>query len=174
MSLATRANIIIFPFDFVRKINPLHQVPVLVDGDLTISDSRAIACYLANLKAGNSIYPSDPRKRAVVDQYLFMDCSWIYPTWYDNAIVRSRCCLKFKNNSNIFQKAVLAQTATTIFPEAREKIHAMLTHLNNILSGSQYLCGDVVTLADLSVVGSIGVLIVTRYLISHFQLRSFI
>lgn len=70
------------------KINPLHQIPCLVDGDLTISDSRAIACYLANLKAGNSLYPNDPRKRAIVDQFLYKDCSWIYPTWYDNAIVR--------------------------------------------------------------------------------------
>lgn len=62
-------------------------MPVLVDGDYKLTECRAIACYLANTKPGNSLYPSDAKKRGIVDQYLYFDATYIVPTWYDNAIV---------------------------------------------------------------------------------------
>lgn len=65
------------------KINPLHQIPVLVDGDCTITDSRAIACYLVNSrKEETSLYPRDPKQRALVDQRLYLDATYVAPTWY--------------------------------------------------------------------------------------------
>lgn len=73
--------------DWFMKINPRHQVPALVDGDFVLTESRAIACYLANQHAGNSLYPIDAKQRAVVDQMLYLDATYIVPTWYDKAIV---------------------------------------------------------------------------------------
>lgn len=56
------------------EINPLGQIPVLVDGDVIISESRAIMTYLVNSRRpGCSLYPSDNRKRAVVDSRLYCD-----------------------------------------------------------------------------------------------------
>lgn len=69
------------------KINPLHTIPVLVDGDLILTESRAIACYLCNLKPGCSLYPSDPKARALVDLRLYYDATVVYPSWYNNAVV---------------------------------------------------------------------------------------
>lgn len=70
------------------KINPLHQIPVLVDGDFKVSDSRAIACYLVNKKREeSSLYPRDPQKRALIDQGLYMDASYVAPTWYYYGLV---------------------------------------------------------------------------------------
>lgn len=51
-------------------LNPLGLVPVLQDGDLTLSESNAILRYLA-AKAGRAdLYPTDPVERAKVDMLL--------------------------------------------------------------------------------------------------------
>jgi glutathione S-transferase len=61
------------------KLNPLHQLPVLVDGDFVLAESRAILAYLVNkYKPGSSWYPNDPQARAVVDQRLYYDSSNVY------------------------------------------------------------------------------------------------
>lgn len=55
------------------KINPLRQVPVYVDGDFILTESRAIACYLASSE--RKFYPTDLKKRALVDSRLYFDAT---------------------------------------------------------------------------------------------------
>ena len=65
--------------DNFMKLNPLHQVPVLVDGDFVLSESRAIMCYLVNSKKpGDSLYPNDPKLRAKIDQRLYYDATVVF------------------------------------------------------------------------------------------------
>ena len=52
-------------------INPNGKVPVLVDGDFALWESRAINAYLAAMKPERGLYPSDPRRRAIVDQWSY-------------------------------------------------------------------------------------------------------
>ena len=71
------------PFEFVeagadvrasaafRKLNPLGQIPVLQDGELTLADSNAILVYLAKrYAAGSSWLPEDPAGAAAVQRWL--------------------------------------------------------------------------------------------------------
>ncbi len=50
-------------------VNPNGKVPVLVDGDFVLWESRAINAYLASSQAGRRLYPEDPRERALIDQW---------------------------------------------------------------------------------------------------------
>lgn len=61
------------------KLNPLHQVPVLVDGDFVLTESRAIQAYLVNkFCPGSELYPAEPKARATVDQRLYFDATVVF------------------------------------------------------------------------------------------------
>jgi glutathione S-transferase len=54
-----------------RAMNPLGQVPVLRDGDLTLADSNAILVYLARRYAeGSGWLPTDPVGSARLQRWL--------------------------------------------------------------------------------------------------------
>lgn len=61
------------------KLNPVHQVPVLVDEDFVLTESRSIMSYLVNSrKPGSDLYPRNPRKRAVIDQRMYFDATNVF------------------------------------------------------------------------------------------------
>lgn len=51
-------------------LNPLGQVPVLVDGDVTLADSQAILVYLARRYAADSWWPQAPVPMAHITRWL--------------------------------------------------------------------------------------------------------
>jgi glutathione S-transferase len=54
----------------VIDLNPLGELPVLSDGEVTIRDSQAILVYLASKYADESWYPKAPAEQAEVVQWL--------------------------------------------------------------------------------------------------------
>jgi glutathione S-transferase len=57
----------IVPFfgnDAFSRLSPLRRIPVLVDGDLVLSDSSVICQYLEDLKPEPAVLPADIRDRA--------------------------------------------------------------------------------------------------------------
>ena len=53
-----------FGDDRFSKLSPLRRIPVLVDGDLALTDSSVICEYLEDLKPDPALYPKDVRDRA--------------------------------------------------------------------------------------------------------------
>jgi glutathione S-transferase len=53
-----------FGNDEFERVSPLRRIPVLIDGDLTVSDSSVICAYLDEAYTGHPLFPADPKERA--------------------------------------------------------------------------------------------------------------
>lgn len=53
----------------LAKVSPLEKIPALVDGDLTISDSKVICRYLEAAYPQHPVYPADINQRARADWF---------------------------------------------------------------------------------------------------------
>ena len=53
-----------FGNDEFARLSPLRRIPVLIDGDFSISDSTVICEYLDEAYPGHRLYPSEPKDRA--------------------------------------------------------------------------------------------------------------
>jgi glutathione S-transferase len=50
--------------DEFQRLSPLRRIPVLVDGDFSVSDSSVICAYLDEAYPGHALFPVDPKDRA--------------------------------------------------------------------------------------------------------------
>lgn len=64
--------------DFL-SMNPNGRVPVLVDDEFVVWESRAINSYLASKKPERGLHPDDPKSRATVDQWLYWQAIHLGP-----------------------------------------------------------------------------------------------
>jgi glutathione S-transferase len=53
-----------FGNDEFQRLSPLRRIPVMIDGDLSISDSTVICAYLDEAYGGSPLLPADPKDRA--------------------------------------------------------------------------------------------------------------
>jgi len=53
-----------FGNDEFERLSPLRRIPVLIDGDLSVSDSTVICEYLDEAYSGHALLPRDPKDRA--------------------------------------------------------------------------------------------------------------
>lgn len=114
-------------------INPTSTVPALVDGDMKVFDSSAIAIYLVEKYAkDDSLYPKDLNLRTKVNEKLFYVSSYIFP--------------------RIYQIFICGYTGVEMEIPQR-KIDEMLRGYQTIesfLNDQKYLAGDFLSLADFS------------------------
>ena len=123
--------------DFVAK-QPFGQIPVLLDGDYSIFESRAIARYVAQKEKAEELYPTDLKQRGAVESWLSVNQSNSGPII---DIV----------GEFFFGPAFYGKTADESKRAAlTEKLNGLLDILETRLSKSKFLAGDHFTLADLS------------------------
>lgn len=122
------------------KINPAHKVPFIVDGDLSMGESRAIMAYLVTkyMPDNKTLYPSEPEKRAKVDELLQYDLGTLYPT-----------------GMTLF-RPVLFSGATSFDPESEKAYRDILDTLDSHLAkGTKFYLGNDLTIADISLVSTL-------------------
>ncbi|KAJ3646015.1 hypothetical protein Zmor_023627 [Zophobas morio] len=120
------------------KINPQHTVPTLVDGDFVVWDSHAIGPYLVRTYGkDDSLYPNDPKQKAIVDQRLYFDCGTLYPR------IRQICF------------PVLFQGEEEIYDEHKTSLDEALGFLDVFLEGNDFVAGKNLTVADCCLVASV-------------------
>ncbi|KAG8261721.1 hypothetical protein J6590_066783 [Homalodisca vitripennis] len=120
------------------KINPQHTVPTLVDGEFTLWDGHAIAMYLVNNYAkDDSLYPRDPKRRAVVDHRLLFDIGVLY------ARIRDICF------------PVLFRDETEVTADKIKSLEEALGWVELFLRDNLWVAGSNLTIADTAFLASI-------------------
>ena len=122
------------------SMNPNKLVPVLVDDDLTLTESSAILKYLAD-KTNSPTYPKDLKKRAKVNEMM----DWFNTNFYRDygyGLIYPQIFPHHKRPTDDVQAGTLAW--------AKPRVEGWLTVLNDHWLGPDkaYLCGNEITIAD--------------------------
>lgn len=119
-------------------MNPQHTIPTLVDGDVIITDSHAIAAYIVDKYASNdNLYPKDLGKRAAVNSRLHLDSGHLFAR------------LRF------LYEPVLYNGSPDCPMDKIAYVQVVYDILEGFLKNSPYLCGLELTIADFSIVSTI-------------------
>ena len=113
------------------KLNPLGQIPVLVDGEHVLRDSQAILAYLARRYADETWLPLEPAALAAVMEWLSVAANELEHGPY---AARLGCQLKLPVD----------------VPAAQEKARAVLAVVEAHLQDRAWLAGGHPTIADIA------------------------
>src|SRR5215210_1345761 len=130
-----------FGNDEFERLSPLRRIPVLIDGNFSVSDSTVICAYLDEAYPGYRLFPADPRDRARarwLEEYADTRLGdlFIWNLFYQK-VVRPLVWGEPSDEQRI-DKAV------------REDIPAALDYLEQELPADGYLFGEIGT-ADIAV-----------------------
>ncbi len=114
-------------------INPFGQVPVMLDGDVTLADSNAILVYLALRYAGDAEqwWPTEPVAAAAVQRWLSVAAGLLA---FGPAAAR---------RITLFKQAISTD-------EAVARSHALFAVMEQQLAQLAFLAGSKPTLADIA------------------------
>jgi glutathione S-transferase len=116
-------------------INPFGKVPVLVDGDLVIAESVAIALYLAERYGDGRLAPANPSERAEMTMWsLFLATEIEQPLW------------RIALHTAIYPEA---ERVAADVPLARRDCRRMLAPLEERLAERDWLVGGRMSTVDL-------------------------
>jgi glutathione S-transferase len=115
-------------------INPAGKVPALVDGDVVLTESVAIAVYLAEKYPEKGFLPVDPCARAQVMRWLlFIATELEQPLW------------RIAKHSRLYPEDKRLPAEIVL---ARDDFTAMAKVLDKHMEEREFVVGDSVTVAD--------------------------
>lgn len=114
--------------------NPFGKMPVLVDGELRLSESAAIPLYLAERYGRGRFIPSDPLARAKMQQWIFFLVTEVeQPLW------------RMVLHSFVYPEAERRKEEVA---RAARDARPMLAKLEAHMEGREWLVGDTPSVAD--------------------------
>ena len=121
-------------------INPSAQVPVLEDGDFRLTECSAILKYLAE-KTKSPAYPSDPQKRARVNERM---------DWFNTGFYRDYSYGYIYPQIFPFMKRADEHLQAGTVAYGCDKAKGWLRVLDQSILGpkNKFVCGDDITIAD--------------------------
>lgn len=129
--------------DVISGLNPLKQVPVLVDGDTVITDSVTILHWLAD-REGKLTYPHTTPERARLESRInFVLGDMEAPLWL---WFRRRMFARARGEPEPSQQ---------LFDELRRDFAAAEERFVRLIGAMEFLAGDTFTIADI-VAGHVG------------------
>ena len=114
---------------------PIGQIPVLVEGELTLTESLAITMYLARVHGG-ALGPASDAESALMEQWSLFAATAVEGPALDIRMV--------------LDKGVQGAEAEAFIAISAEKLRRPLAHLARALTG-EWLVGGRFTVADLNV-----------------------
>ena len=116
------------------KINPAGKIPVLVDGDLVLTESVAIVLYLAEKYSNKGLLPVNLVQRAQVNRWLLFAATELeQPLW------------RISRHTALYPEEQRLPADVSI---ASREFKEMATVLEEHMQGRQFVVGDSVTVAD--------------------------
>ena len=116
------------------KINPAGKLPVLVDGDLTLTESVAICLYLGEKYIDKGLMPRDLGLRAELYRWLMFAATELeQPLW------------RIVKNTSVYPEN---RRLPADIANAREDFMPMAAVLEEHLKSRRFLVGNTVTIAD--------------------------
>ncbi|WP_353150756.1 glutathione S-transferase family protein [Pollutimonas bauzanensis] len=119
--------------DFL-SLNPAGKLPVLVDGDLVLTESAAIVMYLAEKYGAKGLMPTDLSERAQAYRWsMFSVTELEQPLW------------RIAKHSFLYPEDKRLPEDITL---AKEDFTAMAAILNRHMDGREFIVGDTISIAD--------------------------
>ena len=116
------------------KINPAGKIPVLIDGDLVLTESVAIVLYLAEKYSDKGLLPTGLDQRAQVNRWLLFAATELeQPLWRI-----SRHTVLYPEEQRLPADVIIAS----------REFKEMATVVEKHMQGRKYVVGDRVTVAD--------------------------
>jgi glutathione S-transferase len=115
---------------------PFGVIPVLDDDGFLLYESRAIIRYLDQKLSGSSLTPSDPKARALMDQWISVENSYFSP--HVMTIVHQRLLAPMRG----------AQPDEAVVSKAKSEVAKTLEVAGKALAKQEYLAGGTFSLAD--------------------------
>lgn len=117
-----------------RALNPTSKVPVLVDGDVVVTESAAIQLYLAEKFPERGWIPDDIAERAQMYRWIFFLVTEIeQPLW------------RIARNTMIYPEE---RRVPDDVGNATRECRAMVAVLEKHMQGREYLVGNRLSVAD--------------------------
>jgi glutathione S-transferase len=120
-------------------INPNGTLPALVDGDFKLWESNAILQYAADQAGAFAFYPRDARTRADIHRWQSWEAAHWYPSCYVYLV------------ENLAKPMMKAEPDQAAIDREAPNWHRLAGVLEQRLADRAWICGESVTLADISV-----------------------